>query len=69
MYPPAAATIGGTVTATVKTTLGVKTVVDPAGYRVDLFYAEHGKEADVQDTSAPFTFTGVHAGVDAVRAR
>src|SRR6185436_9639935 len=36
VYPPASPAIGGTVTATVKTITGGKTLVDPAGYRVDL---------------------------------
>lgn len=67
VYPPAAPTIGGTVTATVKTITGGKTIVDPAGYRVDLFYANGGVEASLADTTAPFSFSNVPMGVHAIR--
>jgi prepilin-type N-terminal cleavage/methylation domain-containing protein len=67
VYPPAAPTITGTVTATVKTITGGKTLVDPAGYRVDLFYANGGVEATLADTAAPFSFSNVPMGVHAVR--
>ena len=67
VYPPAAPTIRGTVTATVKTIIGGKTVVDPAGYRVDLFYANGGVEAALGDTASPFSFSNVPMGVHAIR--
>ena len=64
---PAAPTIMGVVTATVKTITGGKTLVDPAGYRVDLFYANGGVDAALADTAAPFSFSNVPMGVHAVR--
>jgi prepilin-type N-terminal cleavage/methylation domain-containing protein len=67
VYPPAAPVIGGTVTATVKTIVDGKTIVDPAGYRVDLFYANSGAEASLADTAAPFSFGNVPMGVHAIR--
>lgn len=67
VYPPAAPTIGGTVTATVKTITGGKTIVDPAGYRVDLFYANGGTETSLGDAAAPFSFSNVPMGVHAIR--
>jgi prepilin-type N-terminal cleavage/methylation domain-containing protein len=67
VYPPAAPAIGGTVTATVKTITGGKTLVDPPGYRVDLFYASGGAEATLADTAAPFSFSNVPMGVHAIR--
>ena len=67
VYPPAAPTIGGTVTATVKTIAGGKTIVDPADYRVDLFYANGGVETSLADAAAPFSFSNVPMGVHAIR--
>ena len=67
VYPPAAPAIGGTVTASVKTITGGKTLVDPAGYRVDLFYANGGVETSLADTAAPFSFSNVPMGVHAIR--
>jgi hypothetical protein len=67
VYPPAAAVIGGTVTATVKTIMSGKTLVDPVGYRVDLFYANGGVEASLADATAPFSFSNVPMGVHAIR--
>jgi hypothetical protein len=55
------------VTATVKTITGGKTIVDPAGYRVELFYANSGAEASLNDTVAPFSFSHVPMGVHAIR--
>jgi len=59
--------VTGTVAITVKTISGGKTVVDPAGYRVDLYYANGGTEAVVRDAARPFTFTNVPMGLHAVR--
>ncbi len=67
VYPPAAPSIGGTVAATVKTISGGKTLVDPTGYRVDLFYANGGVETSLADTVAPFSFSNVPMGVHAIR--
>lgn len=67
IYPPAAPTIVGNVAVTVKTISGGKTVVDPVGYRVDLFYASNGAELSVQDLASPFSFTNVHMGIHAIR--
>jgi prepilin-type N-terminal cleavage/methylation domain-containing protein len=67
IYPPAAPVIGGTVTATVKTISGGKTLVDQPGYRVDLFYANGGVETSLADTAAPFSFSNVPMGVHAIR--
>jgi hypothetical protein len=50
----------------VKTITGGKTVVDPAGYRVDLYYASSGVETSVSDTTAPFTFANVPMGLHAI---
>lgn len=65
-YPPAAPTISGSVNITVKTMQGQKVVVDPVGYRVDVYYASNGVEASVSDTAAPFTFANVPMGLHAV---
>jgi general secretion pathway protein G len=67
VFPPAAPAIAGTVTATVKTITGGKTIVDPPGYRVDLFYANGGVEASLADAAAPFSFSNVPMGVHAIR--
>jgi general secretion pathway protein G len=67
VYPPRLPVLPGTVTVTVKTTTSGKTVVDPAGYRVDLFYASNGSEAFLSDTSTPFSFSNVPSGLHAVR--
>jgi hypothetical protein len=67
VFPPAPPTIVGTLTITLKTTQGQKTIVDPAGYRADLFYANNGVEASLSDTTAPFSFTNVPMGIHAVR--
>jgi general secretion pathway protein G len=67
VYPPSVPVVSGTVTVTVRTVTGRKTVVDPAGYRVELYYAQNGGEADVSDSSAPFTFTNVPMGMHAIR--
>jgi prepilin-type N-terminal cleavage/methylation domain-containing protein len=67
VYPPSAPVVTGTVAITVKTISGGKTLVDPGGYRVDLYYASAGDEAVVSDGSTPFTFSNVPMGVHAVR--
>ena len=66
-YPPTAPSIAGNVVVTVKTAAGNKTVVDPTGYRVELFYASGGAEASLSDTAAPFSFSNVPMGIHAIR--
>ena len=67
VYPPAPPIITGTVTVTVRTIVSGKTVVDPAGYRVDLFYASNGQENAVSDAAGPYSFSNVPMGLHAVR--
>jgi prepilin-type N-terminal cleavage/methylation domain-containing protein len=67
VYPPAPPVITGNVTVTVKTLDGSRTVVDPAGCRVELFHASNGSENTASDSSAPFTFTNVPMGLHAIR--
>jgi general secretion pathway protein G len=67
VYPPGVPTLSGNVTVTVKTITSGKTVVDPVGYRVDLFYASNGAEAFLSDTATPFSFSNVPSGLHAVR--
>jgi type II secretory pathway pseudopilin PulG len=67
VYPPSAPDIDGDVTVTVKTVQGQKTIVDPANYRVDLYYASNGAQAMVSDNAAPFSFANIPMGVHAVR--
>jgi prepilin-type N-terminal cleavage/methylation domain-containing protein len=67
VYPPAAPAIAGNVTATVKTITQGKTVVDPSGYRVELFFAANGAQNTVADTGGPFNFTNVPMGIHAIR--
>jgi general secretion pathway protein G len=67
VYPPSVPVLLGDVTVAVKTITSGKTVVDPAGYRVDLFYASNGAEAFLSDTSSPFSFSNVPSGLHAIR--
>jgi prepilin-type N-terminal cleavage/methylation domain-containing protein len=67
VYPPQAPVVTGNVTVTVKGLSGRRTVVDPSGCRVELFYASNGSENVVSDNSSPFTFTNVAMGVHAIR--
>jgi general secretion pathway protein G len=67
VYPPAPPVVSGTVNVTVKTILKNKTVVDPDGYRVDLYYASNGSQAVLSDTVPPFSFANVPIGLHAVR--
>lgn len=67
VYPPAAPGVSGTVSVTVKTVSGAKTIVDPFGYRVQLFYASDGSEQSVTSSLAPHNFTSVPMGVHAIR--
>jgi general secretion pathway protein G len=67
VHPPAVPVVAGTVVVTVKTTSGGKTIVDPAGYRVELFYPSSGAQSSLADAAAPFSFSNVPMGVRAVR--
>jgi prepilin-type N-terminal cleavage/methylation domain-containing protein len=67
VYPPSAPIVTGTVAITVKTISGGKTVVDPSGYRVDLYYANDGSEAVVTDAAGEFTFSNVPMGLHGIR--
>jgi type II secretory pathway pseudopilin PulG len=67
VYPPSAPIVTGSVSVTIKTIVSGKTIVDPNGYRVELFYADDGDEDDVRDNSDPFNFNNVHMGIHAVR--
>jgi hypothetical protein len=67
VYPPSTPTVTGSVSITVKTLQGQKTIVDPVNYRVDLYYANGGDEAVVSDSTAPFTFANVPMGLHAVQ--
>lgn len=66
VYPPSTGTITGDLVVTVKTLQGQKVIVDPAGYRVDLFYASGGAEASVSDTGGPYNFSSVPMGIHAI---
>jgi general secretion pathway protein G len=66
VYPPSAPEVTGDVMVTLKTTLGTKTIVDPGGYRVELYYANSGNEASLSDDNAPFSFSNVPMGPHAV---
>lgn len=67
MYPPSPPYVIGDVLVTLKTIQGGKTLTDPGGYRVDLYYAENGVEAALSDSSAPFSFSNVPMGAHAVQ--
>ncbi|MBI2187938.1 MAG: prepilin-type N-terminal cleavage/methylation domain-containing protein [Acidobacteria bacterium] len=67
VYPPAAPTITGSIIVTVKTTQGQKTIVDPVGYHVDVYYAADGSQTSVSASTAPFSFSNIPMGLHAVR--
>jgi hypothetical protein len=67
VYPPSVPTITATVTVTVRQMVGAKVFVDPAGYRVDLYYTDGGGEASVSDAAGPFTFSNIPMGLHAVQ--
>ena len=66
VYPPSAPTVTGSLTVTVKWLQGQKITVDPADYRVDVYYAVNGAQAVVSDAAAPFTFANLPMGLHAV---
>jgi general secretion pathway protein G len=66
VYPPAPPGVTGDVTVTVKTIQGSKTIVDPTGYRVDLYFSNGGGQASLSDAAGPYSFTGVPMGFHAV---
>ena len=67
VYPPSPPLVAGAVTLTLKTVQGQKTIVDPTGYRADLYYASNGGQVSVSDTGAPFSFSNVPMGIHAVQ--
>lgn len=67
VYPPAPPVITGTVHVKVKTVVDRKTVNDPVGYAVDLYYSNGGAQAVVRDTTAPFRFDNVPMGLHAIQ--
>ena len=68
VYPTVAPTITGTVNVTVKTLDSKnRTVVDPTGYSVELYFASDGVEATLTDAASPYSFTNVPIGLHAVR--
>lgn len=67
VYPGAAPGITGRVHVNVKTLLDKRTVNDPPGYVVDLYYSNGGVEAVVRDSTPPFRFDNVPMGVHAVQ--
>ena len=66
VYPPSTPEANGDVLITLKTIQGNKTLTDPAGYRVDLYYASDGVEASLSDNAAPFSFSNVPMGPHAI---
>jgi prepilin-type N-terminal cleavage/methylation domain-containing protein len=67
VYPPRAPAIAGRVHVNVKTILDKKTVNDPDGYAVDLYYASAGVQSVVRDSSPPFRFDNVPMGLHAIQ--
>ena len=67
VHPLVAPTITGTVHVSVKQLVDKKITTDPAGYVVDLYYANSGVQAFVRDSTAPFRFDGVPAGLHAIQ--
>ncbi|MEX2270831.1 MAG: prepilin-type N-terminal cleavage/methylation domain-containing protein [Vicinamibacterales bacterium] len=67
VYPPAAPVITGRVHVNVKAILEKRTLNDPAGYVVDLYYSNGGVQTVVRDSSPPFRFDDVPAGLHAVQ--
>lgn len=67
VYPPSASVVTGSLTVTLKWLQGQKVTVDPADYRVDVYYAVNGAETVVSDATAPFTFANIPMGLHAVR--
>lgn len=67
VYPPSAPAISGRVHVNVKTILDKKTINDPDGYAVDLYYASGGVQSVVRDSSPPFRFDNVPMGLHAIQ--
>jgi prepilin-type N-terminal cleavage/methylation domain-containing protein len=67
VYPPSEPGITGDVTVTVKNLVGARVFVDPAGYRVDLYYPSNGAQAFLSDATPPFSFSNVPQGPRALR--
>lgn len=67
VYPGSPPVITGRVHVNVKTVLDRRTLNDPPGYVVDLYYSNGGVEAVVRDSTPPFRFDNVPMGVHAVQ--
>jgi prepilin-type N-terminal cleavage/methylation domain-containing protein len=63
VYPPSPPVFTGRVIVTVKTIVSNKTVVDPAGYDVTLYYSNGGTKAALSDSASPFVFDNVPMGL------
>ena len=44
-----------------------KTLADPPGYEVQLFYASHGQEQSLVNNTPPYNFTNVPMGLHAIQ--
>ncbi len=66
VYPPNPAVISGRVHVTLKTVEDKKTLTDPAGYAVDLYYSNGGVEAVIRDSLPPFRFDNIPKGLHAI---
>lgn len=67
VFPPSLPVITGRVHVNVKTTGDKKTLNNPDGYVVDLYYASGGVQAVVRDASPPFRFDNVPMGLHAIQ--
>lgn len=63
VYPPLPPVFIGRVIVSVKTIVSNKTVVDPAGYDVTLYYSNGGTQASLSDSASPFVFDNVPMGL------
>jgi len=67
VYPGAPPVIRGRVHVTVKTLDNKRTVNDPDGYVVDLYYSAGGVQEVVRDSTPPFRFDNVPMGLHAIQ--
>ena len=67
VYPLGPPDITGSVHVSLKTIVEKKTVNDPAGYVVDLYYSNGGTQSVVRDNNPPFRFDNVPMGLHAVQ--
>jgi prepilin-type N-terminal cleavage/methylation domain-containing protein len=67
VYPPAAPVVSGSVFVSVKTIVDGKTLTDPPGYEVQLFYAGNGQQQSLITGASPYNFTNVPMGLHAIQ--